>query len=797
MKAELFTIPNLAGGLNTKDSDLLIADNECVDIQNFEFDPVGSLKVRGGTAVYSGAITDPINSVISSKIFHIDKLYLAAGGSAFYAWAYFYGDPAYLKLFRDNGTGTFAAVTVNNLGTAPGQDRFLDTTAYFFSTKIDDRLIFTNGFNLPYWVSTTGNAKRLGIIAPTTLTVVDSGAGGAVADGWYRWRVTWENNTDSIESTPVTSIAYVAAGGNSTMTLTIPASADTNVDKMRIYRTHVSANEADANADTDFYFVAEADDATTYADTKIDADLTVAYDTDIDDHQPPPDKPRYPLEFQNRLWLIFDDGVIHRLYFSEIGKPDYFPTNNFIDIGTGVIGQPRGLFNLNDQLWCAFENGFRKVNSTGVTTTWSVDDPMNGPGVYSDRSLKVCEGMPVPIGTDDGKIIYGNRGIAMYLSHNGQTWAFDGDRFLNIGEKVDSFFTDAPEDTLLHAPAVYYPKRHQYKISLDSIPLQIIPGDIPPIPGVPTGFIPRTMVFDLLRKAWTKEDRIFECATVWNGTADVGELYAGDVANSYIRRHDIGAQDDGIDIEAYFRSKQYGIVSREVQKRFLKQYLDAFGAATTSVNMTVLLDRGVKTFNTEVTLGYGGTVTAWDNNIWDLLAAPTYSARIDGFLGTGAYKYAYRFYNSTTHEVTALSTLSATMAAMADPNDGIRITIPADDASWNGLKAGVLNRFDKYTVFRTKVGASVLFLEAASWLTRSTGAAFTHDSTIADASMIGIEIEYPVVLVWSDDINLDFAKSLNKKMVGKLMQVFIESTLNDSTFKINRWGIAYRQKTLH
>jgi len=795
MKADIFQIPNFAGGLNTKVSDIEIADNECVDIQNFEFDPIGALKIRGGTSKYNSSAIAGV-----SKIYHLDKLYPPAltVTPKFFAWGYTEDlTLPYIKMYRD-ASGTFSEVTINDLGTGATANKL--SVNYIFSTVIGygyvnaGNLIFTNGSDLPYRIGSgaSDNAKRLGIIAPTLLTVIDSGGGGAVADGWYRWRVTWKNLHDSIESAPFTSLSYKAIGGTSTMTLTIPACADSNVSKMRIYRTHVNTSYVLADADESFYLVDEVDDATTYADIKADTDLIVAYDINVDDHQPPPTKPRYCLAFQNRLWLIHDNniGVINRLYFSMIGQPDYFPTNNFIDIGSSKLGLPRGLFNLNNELWVAFENGFVHVNATGVTSSWSVDDPISGIGVYSDRSLQVCSSMPVPVGDDGaGKIIYGSRAVAIYLAQSGQVWAFDGSRFFFIGEKVQDQFTDAPRETLLHAPAIYYFQKHQYKISLDAIPLGL-PYDIPVVPPNTSDFKDRTNVFDILLKAWTRENRIFESAVVWTGSGDEGELYIGSVNSGYIYRQDVGGQDDGVNIEAYWRSKQFSITNKEINKRFRKQYLDAWGAATTSLNLTILIDRGEHSFNTEVTLGYGGTITTWDNNVWENLSAPTFSARIDGSLDPSAnYKFAYIFYNPTTFEVTSLSDTSATMTTGADPEDGLQITIPADADSFN---AG----FTKFAVARTIGGGSALGWESLLQ-NRVTGDAFTYDSTIPDSSIIEEADAQATELVWSDTQSLDFAEFLSKLMVGKLVQFYLQTITEDSELKINKWALAYKQKTIH
>ena len=456
MKAQILNIADFSGGLNTKDADTLIADNECVDIENFEFDPVGNLLKRKGQQLYNNtALIDGLNGI--TRVYHLKKFYKSNGNTAFYAWGWSYALDKVI-LFKDGGAGSFSKVTIVDLASSYLAD------AYIWTTTIRDKLIFTNGSDLPYWGVNTGSFKRLGIIAPTTAPTGIAGTAGSMATGSYRYKFTWKNTTDGLESAPSPeSITIAVTGPNGSVDLTLQTTADTNINKMRIYRSVYDAGLAIWG---DYYFVVEDDDGAAYTDTT--SILSVLYDTDVDDNQPPPDAPKFCCEHNNRLFFVGDSTLPYRLYFSKLGQPDYFPTNNYIDIGRMDVDVPKALIEFNQNLWIGSATGWRQVNTEGATTAWSVSDPYNGPGIYAERSVAICDAMQVPIGTDtEPGVIYGRRGVTAYLSFNGLVVAFDGYRFHLIGEKVQNTINVISESLLREAVGVYYPNKNQYQIAFN------------------------------------------------------------------------------------------------------------------------------------------------------------------------------------------------------------------------------------------------------------------------------------------------------------------------------------------
>lgn len=127
-----------------------------------------------------------------------------------------------------------------------------------------------------------------------------------------------------------------------------------------------------------------------------------------------------------------------------------------------------------------------------------------------------------------------------------------------------------------------------------------------------------------------------------------------------------------------------------------------------------------------------GTVRSkWDGTnrtAWGLAApaaVPTFNANINGALTAGTYLYRITYYNSTSAEESNPTAASVAMTALADPNDGIRINIPADGAF-------DVNAANQVRVYRTTVGGAVYYLDGT---VAYAGAGTTFDSILSDISL--------------------------------------------------------------
>lgn len=121
--------------------------------------------------------------------------------------------------------------------------------------------------------------------------------------------------------------------------------------------------------------------------------------------------------------------------------------------------------------------------------------------------------------------------------------------------------------------------------------------------------------------------------------------------------------------------------------------------------------------------------TTWDLGIDTPAAVPTFNANINGSLtvGTNNYKFQTVYRRDLDATIGNGSGASAAMSALADPNDGIRLNIPAET-----VQSGI----DKVEVYRTLTGGSSYFYDGEK---AYTGSAITYDSTAAD-SALGAEL---------------------------------------------------------
>lgn len=115
-------------------------------------------------------------------------------------------------------------------------------------------------------------------------------------------------------------------------------------------------------------------------------------------------------------------------------------------------------------------------------------------------------------------------------------------------------------------------------------------------------------------------------------------------------------------------------------------------------------------------------------------AAPTFNANINGTMVAGAYFYRFTYQNSTTTHESNPSPASLAMNAAADPNDGIKINIPADGAA----DAQV----DTVVVYRTLIGAPSNSEYFRVGTVAYNGGATTFSDTTPDVSITDIQLEF-------------------------------------------------------
>lgn len=128
-----------------------------------------------------------------------------------------------------------------------------------------DRAYCGNGVDASLASDDGVSTRNWGIVAPSFTPTVATGAAGALT-GDYQYKVTYYNSTTTHESSASAASATVSPASEKVDISGMTASADSQVDKKRIYRTVAGGSI--------FFFLAEIDDVdTTYEDNITDANL--------------------------------------------------------------------------------------------------------------------------------------------------------------------------------------------------------------------------------------------------------------------------------------------------------------------------------------------------------------------------------------------------------------------------------------------------------------------------------------------------------------------------------------------
>ena len=252
--------------------------------------------------------------------------------------------------------------------------------------------------------------------------------GGLNATYWYDYVFTYFNTTYLSESRPsvrervkpiVTERSVVVSG--------LTASADPQVDKVRIYRRQVTnADDMDEDIADAYKFVAEVNEAASYTDYATTDDLGAELQTqnhyawdDVDDtNEKLRDTavlPAIHVLWKDRVWLA--TGTDNKLWFTKTLEQDgatgltndpiydYIPLENVREIpcpsrimALAVLPQ--------DQLAVFFEN-------EAIWIVWGANESLNPPADIAFRELMPKGGLIAAAGLDESK-----RGL-YFLSRDG------------------------------------------------------------------------------------------------------------------------------------------------------------------------------------------------------------------------------------------------------------------------------------------------------------------------------------------------------------------------------------------
>jgi len=481
-------------GLNTKVSDRDLQLEFSTRAENVRFDRIGSIKKRLSFSKYNSSSlgTDPI--FYGTRFYFTDtsgdaarKLVIAFGGT--------------LKV-GDDSTGTFSNIKTG-----------LTANLFFQSVTYKDHLYLCNGTdNCQRW-SGAGNTKDMGVAIPSNATVVAEGASGALANGTYKYKITFLYDGFQESNGQATEESVTVSGGPKDVDLTsIPVGAtDQGVTARRIYRSK-------AGGSTFFRIKTISDNTTTtYTDNTADGSLDTTLTIPTDHFSPPAFK--YIAVHKERLFGVKKDSS--DLYFSTIeagtALPDVFDTvNDVLSISPDDGDQIQAIIEGPDGIFTIFKrNSTRKLFvGTAPPAEWEVSAIFDPHGVVSPYSVAKSPA---------GIIYFARTGLSKRSIR-----VFNGQNSQDISERVQPTLSDVSRTQIENVVGNYHDEKYRMAYADRT-----------------TGSTEnnRVIIYDLERDAYSVDTKSRNAFIPWDGAGDQGQLYSGDSGDGFIYFEDSSATD--------------------------------------------------------------------------------------------------------------------------------------------------------------------------------------------------------------------------------------------------------------
>lgn len=190
--------------------------------------------------------------------------------------------------------------------------------------QFKDLLLLTNGRVDPYKFNGT-EFTRWAISAPSSVLTAATNATAGNLTGDYNYVWTGVNSYLAEGDYGSASLTFTAVGESVKVGSIATAPVSAGIESWNIYRNTAGAAGV-------YYKVTNiANGVTSFTDDVADASLTVAAPTD----QGYPRKFKYLNQYLGRLWAAGDPDNPDYLWFSKVGRPELFPSENFITVGAG------------------------------------------------------------------------------------------------------------------------------------------------------------------------------------------------------------------------------------------------------------------------------------------------------------------------------------------------------------------------------------------------------------------------------------------------------------------------------
>lgn len=548
---------DFSGGKNDKFNPLLLADNEVSDIQNFHFDQKGTLKKRNGYTKHY-ATTFGVGPVLGLYNYRKEdgtsRLVICCDGK------WFYDTPNFRQVFDTQAqwesAGRLAkfvstATVAGDVSHAPGQGGlgFWSIASRWGSLGGPKNALREGEWRSPTIDITTVTNKTTGTItlgqtlpSDTTITIQTRVSPDGVT--WDAWLALGGGN--AIQSVGARNFLQVRALFNSTgkrraslQALTVTFDLTATVTTLSTGMS-TAARWSFATMNDTLWGVNGADvnrkwDGTTFASQSGSPPIT-----------------QHIAVHKNYMFLAGNPVATRsRLYFSDLASPEVWPALNFIDIGRGDGDAITGMYSFNDQL-VIFKDHSTWVLQGSSPTDFTLRKATDEAGAIHSRSVVVAKNS---LGQVD---------------RNG-FFFFDGVRAVLLSEKIDNTFGGMNQRQLEKVASVVFDKK--IWISLPEGSSTQLSNNC-------------VLIFDTLRNAWTVYRGINASEFVIWRQNNQDTLLFGSSLLGMVYDAEVGYNDDGVAIDAYFTTKavDFGAVELlSLVRRTLISGQDPDGGTTTAL----------------------------------------------------------------------------------------------------------------------------------------------------------------------------------------------------------------------
>lgn len=511
---KLLSVEDLSAGLDLRKAATLLKPNRSRVLRNW------SLRELGALTMYPGWVSYSTSSLGSGRPQGAQRIYL--GNAIPFTLAAWQG-----SIYQPSDAGLWGAAV--STGWDPSAailfpyDRNL--VAVFdgltAAKKSTDGLIWTT----------------FGIAPPAAAPTSAALAGGSlVASSSYEFSYTGRDDELLHESNESATVTHVPAGGNLSVTLTLPFHPNTQVDTLVVYGRDTTAGEAVRRR---IGTVANPGSGTaTYAVTSNSWGSGVEAPTD----HTVPELMTVGVIWKNRWWGI-DAAVGNRLRFTQIFEPQSWPATFYIDIPFEKGDDIAAIIPLGDTLvvW-GQSKPFLIIGQTSLDFEVRPSGSAQA-GALGPRAVDVLE---------SGIIHAAAEGIYLFDGATDRLLSYDVDGFAPTAIGWRTYITSASATELAQTPVVYDQAAKEIAIGVTHLYPFGTPGEWildlnrTRVPTVVGGYLQQGI------PAWTTTDRSIGGYLKWDGhertTGNRGRLFSWSQTIGTLYEERTGTTADGADL---------------------------------------------------------------------------------------------------------------------------------------------------------------------------------------------------------------------------------------------------------